>query len=171
MGPKMPLCITPGVFQLNETMLWYDGCVLRGFLPLEWRPPQPPEARCTSHIPPEAWARCRPLGPHSSSPANLSTSVRDAWGRIASGRRACSCSSCLSPLSEIQSRCTFVYSTVKITAAALSRFWKYLRRKGLNSVYGNQNRQCVAMMCVPVWVIRCQRWMVAAKWAFCVAWL
>lgn len=30
--PSIPLYITPGVFQLNETMFWYNGCVLKGVL-------------------------------------------------------------------------------------------------------------------------------------------
>ena len=35
----MPLYITHCVSQLNETMFWYNDCVLRGFLPLHCRPP------------------------------------------------------------------------------------------------------------------------------------
>lgn len=45
---------------------------------------------------------------------------------------------------------------------------KNICEKGLNNIYVNQNRQCVVMMCALVWVIRCQHWMVAVKWAFCV---
>lgn len=42
----MPLCITRGVFQLNETMFWYDDCVFKG------SPPTPHPPTCgTSRIP------------------------------------------------------------------------------------------------------------------------
>lgn len=53
----------------------------------------------------------------------------------------------------------------QITAAAPLKIFV---EKGPNNIHVNQSRQCVVMMWVREWVIRCQHWMVAVKWAFCV---
>lgn len=52
-----PLHINQGVFQLNETMFWYNDYVLKGFLPLH----------CSLHIPfpLKDWSQCRSLRPDS----------------------------------------------------------------------------------------------------------
>lgn len=100
--------------------------------------------------------------------ANLFTSGKVAWGESASGGSAHSCYSCLSPLCEIQSCCTLFTALSKLQLLLCLSSEKYLRKTGLNSIYVNQNRQCVVMMGVHVWVIRCQHWMVAVKWAFSV---
>lgn len=61
-----------------------------------------------------------------------------------------------------------VYSTVKNTAAALLVFWKYLQKGSEQHLCSSKLATCCEAMCEHVWVIRCQHWMVAGKWAFCV---
>lgn len=144
----MPLCITRGVFQLNETMFWYNDCVLKGFLPLHCRPP--PTCGALHVLFPQKiknkkieWSRCPSLCPDSGY-AGKSVHLRESCLGENCLRGECTQLLFLSVSIMWDLKLLYlVYSTVKITAAATSLLWKYLQK-------GSEEHLCsskLAMCC------------------------
>lgn len=115
----MPLCITRGVFQLNETMFWYDDCVLKGFYPH----PQP--STCgTLHVSHKSEFNVVTMSRFKGMLANLFTSGKTASGKTASGGGGeCTLLLFLPVSIKLDLKLLYlVYGSVKITAAGLSLF-------------------------------------------------
>ncbi len=131
MWSEMPVCVTWGVFQLNETMLWYNDWVLKRFRPFRCRP-QPTCCTFTSayHIP--TWRVISITVTKTGfrrMQANLFTSGKVASGKSASGeKRTQLLFLSVSIIGDLK-LLHLVYSPVKIETVALCLLWKYLRKK------------------------------------------
>lgn len=104
--------------------------------------------------------------------ANLFTSGKVARGRIASGGEVHTVvTPCLSLLWEVSS-CSTLFTSIRITAAAAASSPRtiFVKRAWTTFVLIRTGTPRV-VMCVDVWVIRWQHWMVAVKWACCAVYL
>lgn len=160
--------ITQGVFQLNGTMFWYSDCVLKGFLPPHCIPS--PLTCSTLHMlfPETVISLSVTMSRFKCALANLFTSGKVAWGRIASGVK-------YTQLLFLSVSIMWGFKTALprlhlLQIQLLHRFSsENIYEKGLNNIYVNWNRPCVVMMmCVIVWEITRQHWMVTVKWGCCV---
>lgn len=142
-----------------------NDCVLKGFLPLHCKPP--PAALCISYH-------------HKMSDLNVGhyVQIQGCAGKSVHLGQSCLRENGLrGEVHTVVIPVCLHYVRFKAAVPCLQHCQNYscctvsplkIFSKRVWTTFVNQNRQCVVMMCVHVWVIRCQRWIVAVKWAFCV---
>lgn len=156
--------ITQGVFQPQQMEQCSGTAIVRSQdLCVFWADPTSLTPESCIRYCQKRWVHFRSLRPDLTALANLLTSGRVAWGRIASGGKNTQLLFLsVSIMWDLQS-CSASFASIKNTAAAPSRLWKRV----LSNISVNRKRPCdVMMMSVIIGGHTPQPWMVTVKSPF-----